>query len=410
MHEYRIGNYYLCRKANSPYWHIGWNDPAKRASGPRRRSLGVADLEAAKVEMARFVTLHGHVANADPAEMSLAQVALRYLEHHAKGLPSYSVARRSLRIWLEHFGEATVGDVTVSRQKAFVADLRRKGHADPDIKRILGTGGAALRWAYRRGEISTVPHVITRSVRDSEPRGRVLEPEEAAAFWHAIDNEHLALYFLLGLNTAGRPHVLRRLTLFQCDFGGGLIDLHPPGAARTAKRNPIVRMTSTIRPWLEGVTGRERVVGHAAKWLGEAWRSARSRAGLDPAVVPYTMRHTVQTAMDEQDVPEREMDDFLGHRRQSRMGEWYTTRRIHRPDYLARAAAAIDHWFAPVETAQSESGRATTRPLIIRKTQALRATSVTSPKLPGPETLEIPGAGEGIRTLDFNLGKVALYP
>ena len=41
---------------------------------------------------------------------------------------------------------------------------------------------------------------------------------------------------------------------------------------------------------------------------------------------------------------------------------------------------------------------------------ALRADSLQTKVATGRETLETLGAGEGIRTLDPNLGKVVLYP
>jgi hypothetical protein len=63
-HAFRIGAYYLRRYPGSPNWYAAWHDTG--LGQPRRTSLGTPDLEAAKVELARLVTLYGELRTRGP--------------------------------------------------------------------------------------------------------------------------------------------------------------------------------------------------------------------------------------------------------------------------------------------------------------------------------------------------------
>ena len=318
-------------------------------------------------------------------------------------MPSGREQRRHLDYWLDHFGEAaTVADAHPSRQYQFVAALHAKGYGNGYVKRVLGSGRAALRWCYQRGELQSVPHVI--AVKDSEPRERILEAEELRALWSAADEPELRRYLVLLLNTACRPEAARDLTVFQVDLARNRIDLNPPGRTQTGKRRPIIPVTAALRPWLE-VQGRERLIGRGEKWLGNAWRAARESAGLTADVVPYTIRHTVATELDERNAAENEITAFMGWRFGHRMRGWYTKRRIYRPDYCGTVVAALDAWMGELGL-KSETARVAARAVSDPVNLALRASSLQAKVATGGKTLGNPGAGEGIRTLDPNLGKV----
>ena len=402
---FAIDRYFLRRYPGSPNWYAAWFDAGSRQT--KRTSLGTADLEAAKVELARLVTLYGEMRDARADTVTIATVFDRYHEHHAKELPSGREQKRHLGFWREFFGDnATVAEVHPARQHAFVERLKGKGYGSGYIKRVLASGAAALRWCYRRGELQSVPHVIT--VADSEPRERILENDEIKALWAAADHDdELRRYIMILLNTACRPEAARDLSVFQVDLARNRIDLNPPGRTRTTKGRPLIPITTALRAWL--AVDRERVVGHGEKWLSVKWRAARDRAGLDGDVVPYTIRHTIATALDEADCPENEIAAFMGWKFSNRMRGWYTKRRAYRPDYCANVVAALDGWMADLGL-QSETARSDHRAASYPVNLALRARNVQAKVATGGKTLELPGAGEGIRTLDPNLGKVVLYP
>ena len=163
-----------------------------------------------------------------------------------------------------------------------------------------------------------------------------------------------------------------------------------------------MRITDTLRPWL---TPRKNsfVVGRGVKSIQRAWTATVDRAGLPAELTPHAMRHTVASVLADRGVSENSIKLWFAER----LGKaGYTHRLTHRPDYLADAAAALDGFMREIEIAvKSEKGRVGARPLST-ETWRSRDRSVTSPKCRVLETIDIAGAGEGIRTLDPNLGKV----
>ena len=119
------------------------------------------------------------------------------------------------------------------------------------------------------------------------------------------------------------------------------------------------------------------------KALRASWSAARIRAGLDREVVPYTIRHTVATWLDEQAVPEGEIGQWLGHGKESTTRRWYIKRRVYRPDYLAAAAAAVDRL---LKATMSEAEVAPTTPASSVSLSCARANCVSKPKRTGRVT------------------------
>jgi integrase len=69
-----------------------------------------------------------------------------------------------------------------------------------------------------------------------------------------------------------------------------------------------------------------------------AWRNARKSAGLGKKVNPYSIRNTVARYLRAQGVPKCEIEGQLGHRALSTTDIYAP----HAPDYLKKAAAAIE--------------------------------------------------------------------
>ena len=361
------GRYYACR-----------HDQRRRQV--ERHALGTDDPDEAEALFHRFAVEREEVRDADPREVTVAQVVDRYWVHHGQHVAGADVQNRALRYCLEDFGAATVSELSPQRQQMFVQRLRERGLGDPYIKRTLGAAKAALGWAYRRGEITAIPYIITGELADSSPRQRVLDLDELRAFWRAIDSEPLARWFVLLLGTGARPGALVQLTAHQVDVLRRRIDLHPPGTTATKKRNPVVPIVPSLLPWISEPNA-PTVLGRQLKALRAAWAATRMATKLGPEVVPYTFRHTLATWMDEQDVPEGQIAKWFGHGKEGTTAHWYVKRRVYRPDYLLSAANATEGLLADV----------------------LRDSSVSAQE-------QKSGAGDGIRTHDFNLGKVALYP
>jgi hypothetical protein len=150
----------------------------------------------------------------------------------------------------------------------------------------------------------------------------------------------------------------------------------------------------------------ETASGPLVAWRGKpvqkiagAFQTMRDAAGFGPDVTAYTIRHSIATELAARGVPELDIAAQLGHRLPNSQT---TGRYIHvAPERLASARRALD-------AIASEIERVAARP--ISPETSVRARCVLLPKPREPLTPCEHGAGEGIRTLDPNLGKVVLYP
>lgn len=392
--RFQIGEYWLDKRAGSDNWCRCWFDRDTRQTC--RASLGTRDLEAAKVKLAQWVTLNARVKKADPADRLLAEVCARYFAKHGPDIIGQKSQRRSLEMMLERLDPISVDEFTMEVQNDLVRRMKAEGYSIGTIKRGLLAVKAATNWAWKNRELSAqIPYL---SLPDAEPRERVLTIAEMAALWDAIEPHHLRVFFLLLLGTAARPAALLELTREQCDVVGRLITLNPAGRDQTKKRRPTIAIPDFLVPVIESVPAGPLVTykGSAIQKINLSWRDARNLAGLDAEVVPTTIRHTIATELRRRGVPEWEVEGQLGHAAQGKK----TTARYakYAPDYLSKAREAIDQIASEIDRVAARSFSEFTN---------VRASSVLVPFRGLFETPRNTGAGEGIRTLDPNLGKVA---
>jgi integrase len=210
----------------------------------------------------------------------------------------------------------------------------------------MGVAKAAVNFAWHNRELDR-PVPFFR-LPEGEPRDRVLSRSELVRLWSTEMPAHIRVFLTLLIGTAARPEAALQLTRFQCDLERGFINLNPPGRERNKKRRPILPLANILRPRVEAaddgplVCWRGKPVGRVSK----TWRSVRKAAGLNKAVVPYAIRHTIATEMRQRGVPELELAGFLGHA----MPNFRTTGRYAHvaPDHLSHARAAIDEIAAEI--------------------------------------------------------------
>jgi integrase len=342
----------------------------------KRHSLGTADVRAAQLALAAFVTKHGEIRNAEPAGMTVAQLLERHHERHVKPAAKADFARHSRRL-LEHFGDAVIGDLTPAAVDGFTAAMKATGRGGSYTDRILDSLRSALSRAYKLGELASVPFIATVP-RDRFER-RLPSKEELAAMWAAADEPHLRMFYAILLNTGARPNAILSLTRFQIDLERRLINLQAPGRDETKKRNPVLPITDALLPCLRAATG-----DHLVSWHGKplaciktAWRRARARAGLPKDFQPYSVRHTLATELRARSVPEWECAGWLGHSTPYRTTEIYAR---FRPDYLSQARAAIDAWVKEIGALRQQSPGHVETPV--------RARNVLGPKAGSLQTLD----------------------
>jgi len=349
---YTIGEYRLTTKKGSPNYYASWYD--KREKKTKRTSLGTSDLEAAKVALARYVTLASEMSEERPEDALLSKVFARYYDGHAKKLASADTSLRALNYWLEFYGSGSIADLTVDRQEGFIAFMRSKNAVvngkessrklnDGYIRRIISVGKAALNYSYKRQEIASVPHIWT--VPDSEPAERIYTMMETAKLFNECEpGSSLFMFLMLAYNTLGRPRAILDLQSNQIDLKNNLISLLPVGERQTKKRRPTLPITKTLLPWVQTCTG-DRYVNFHGKPIANnktSFNSAIRRARIDPdGAGRNAIRHTMATELRRRGVSNWDVEGWLGHRLPS------TSERYAKfsPDYFSDGVSAIDEYF-----------------------------------------------------------------
>ena len=374
---------------------------AKPADAPR--IARTPDFEQAHLALAEWVTLHGRRDREQPRDVPLGDVFVRYMHQQGNYTRGSVQQRRNLFLVLNALPEGvTVADLTLERQREVVRTLRSEGYAAATIKRALGIAKAAINLAWESGELDR-PVPFGPLPPEGPGRERVLSVEELARLWDAEMPEHVRMFLIVLLGTAARPEAALELVRSQCDLARGTINLNPPGRVQTKKRRPILPMAGFLRPWIEAALDGPLVAyrGRPVKKINGAFQTVRDAADFGDDVVPYTIRHTVATELFRRGVPPLEIKSFLGHRMP---GLATTERYLHvAPDHLAHARAAV-------EDLANDIARVAARAMV---PTTMRASSVLVPRRADGSPPEKPlklGAGEGIRTLDPDLGKVVLYP
>jgi hypothetical protein len=145
----QIGGYYLSQRPGSAMWCRTWFDPITRQT--RRSSLGTDDPSTAEKALAAWVAREVPTVRADPSDVELARVVLRYDGEHIRKLGAAGAAaqRRSLRMVLEYAAGYNVWTV----KRAFSADKgrselgleARRAVADHPVRPDRGRAGAGAR-------------------------------------------------------------------------------------------------------------------------------------------------------------------------------------------------------------------------------------------------------------------------
>ena len=351
-----IAGFWLSQHPNSGAWCRTWFDPRTRQTC--RRSLGTSDLQQAGLRLAAWIAEHAEPPrDQKPADEPLGTILLRYWHGHAKRLRSAPQAMIELNYWSDHFGPAVVSDLTPARQEAFVTSLRDLGHSDGYISRILSTGRAALRRAHKRGELQSVPFVAdvetAADKRAKQPKGRVVTIEEIARLFDAAEQPHVRMYLMIACCTLARPEAILDLTIWQRDRMLGTLDLNPAGRRQTRKHRPIVPVAASLAPWLDQAAG-PHYVAWRGKRLGSiktAWRKLRADAGLDPAVTPYSIRHSMARELRRRRVPLDQIGQLMGHVRRGVTALYAPDE----PEQLTDAVTVIDQIMVDVDRAATRS-------------------------------------------------------
>jgi len=329
-----------------------WIDPKTRRTG--RASLGTTDFEEAKAILNDWFVLNQSKTQEAPDETTLAEVFARFYEHHGQHLRSAVDIRRTLRYWLEFHGEATIKQALhQDQQLKFRSWLgNEKKLSQSSVRNALMIGKSALNWAWKRGDIASVPYVQLVNPPKPEPKGRPLEVEEVARLLDAASEQHIRVLIAFMVGTAARTGAILDLGLNQIDLEYRLIDLNPKGREQTKKYRPTVKLPDQLVSYVEArkqTSKSESLIlydGSAVDSVKRSWATTRAASGLEGNVQTYSFRHTIARWLRMQSVPAWEVAAQLGHKAPD-----YSTTEIYAPfdpAYLTKATGAIDLFLCQV--------------------------------------------------------------
>lgn len=309
--------------------------------------MGTGDFQIAKLRLLEWYYERHKMPSAysHPSTVPLAEVLLDYWTHHGSKLNSSDTVKILLRRWSDYWGEAAVGDLRdINKQEAFHEHLRDAcGYAPRSINRVLEIGRAAIRRAWKRGVLESVPFIATVKARSDKPMGRPLSVKELRAYYRGSEYQHWHDFVLLMVGTGARPGAIIEMEKAQIDFEAKLIYLNPEGREQTNKHRATVRLLPTLETRFKNRPDGRLLVfrdNTTITTMNIIIRRSRERAGLDNRVNAYSFRHTVARYLRSQGVDTAEIAAQLGHHK---FGYDMTLRYMpHAPDYLAKSAEALD--------------------------------------------------------------------
>jgi integrase len=304
----------------------------------RRCSLGTNDRAQAESQLIEFKRIRSVQATEGPLDVRGIYQAY---QESLKARPSYERVGHSWKPIGRAFGNLLPSQLTRAAVEDFTENRLRHGKSRGTIHLELGYLRAALRFARREGFIREAPYIPLP--QKPPPKDHRLSRQEARRLIDAVRVEHVRLFIILAIATAGRASAILELTWDRVDFGRARIDLSSPERQRTNKKRAMVPMNDMARQALQEAK-QAALTEYVIEWGGKRVMSVKKgvaaaarRAGVKCS--PHVLRHTAACILAESGVPMEEIAQYLGHSNTD------TTRRIYArysPDYLQKAARSLE--------------------------------------------------------------------
>jgi integrase len=304
-----------------------WRDDDHK---PRRTALRTTDRETAERRLIDFEISLRRKAT------TVAEIMDLYLADKA-ALAGGERARYAWKRLGPVFAHLRPDQIDRPLCRAYVLRRRRDKALDGTIIKELSSLRAALRWQDKNtpATIEMPPAPPPRSRHLTRAQYRTLRDA-------ARQTPHLYMFVVVAYTTAGRASAVLELTWDRVDLDAGMIRL---GLGETrAKGRATVPMTDSAREAL--LEAREAALSdYVVEYAGRrvlsvkrAFAAAAERAGV-PWCTPHVLRHSAAVHMAESGIPMAEIARFLGHTSES---VTFRTYAVHSPDYLRRAASALE--------------------------------------------------------------------
>ncbi|GIK98088.1 MAG: hypothetical protein BroJett029_22970 [Alphaproteobacteria bacterium] len=372
---------WIATRPDSRYFYICWYDPVRRKT--RWKSCRTTDRATAEKEKAAFLLGANHVVAAapvpdtsTPAIVLTVGVALaEYYDQYASGLPSRERQEIAKDRFTELWGNLSVFDLTWQRQEEYARKRHSEGVSRATISTELSTLRAAVNYAC---EARSIKAPVIFDLDRGKTRERWLTHQEAARLLDACRSRHMRLFMRIELETGARPCHVLQLPWVNVNLDSGIIDFAPEGHVETAKRRPVVRVSTELVAELKKAREEARsdfvieYAGAPIRSIKRAFRLTAREAGL-PDVTPYVLRHSVGTWLAQDGVPLWEIAKRLGT--SLKMVEKHYAH--HHPDFMARSNESIVARLQAVDShrAPSSEKRPSRRQLLEEREKEAGATA-----------------------------------
>ena len=388
----------------------------------------------------------------DQDKVMISTILETYMTNHGSKLASREVAFKAVDNLLEFFGDQAVDVISCGSIDLYIEERQIKSEQSRGkilsygtLRRELVVLRAALNHCMTRGLLDSIPSF--RLPPESDPHDLWLSKEDIKTLRHHTMSEHVNLFIILALFTAGRKQSILDLTWPQVDFEMGLIDLNTPNRKKTNKKRAVVPMNDQLKEML--LVQKEKATtdyvieykGNRVRNIKKGFERTKSRAAsaalaqnnIEMAnrlskTVPHTLRHTAASWMAQDGKSMNEIAKFLGHSIQKT-----TERYAHlAPEHLIACTDSISknislpsvsnstdkYIILPAEEPVADNDYEAiivSQMCILRKLRRIDPKNKKTSREAGSsvtlsQTKVLIGAGDEIRTHDPNLGKVMLYP
>jgi integrase len=333
--KYRDGDFWLDKRRDgrSPdIWQIAHYSPKSRSVV--YRSTRCRSLDDAKPVLHAYAAAQRSKSRHQSIEdAQIIPHLLNYIREHGEDVMRLDTIKSSARAWIGFFMQdeigtgATVADI----DKLMLARFRRwrmgphqwevpfggkvyrhqsAGVSAEAVQRNLEDLRSAMRHAEAAQRFVAPKIPMLPATMRAEPRSIILTIDQLGAIWgYARADWPVWREITLQIATGCRPGAAMAFEPAR-QWRDGLIDLQPPGKARSNKRNAIVPAIAPLVPILEGWRALpHKPVSSRKTW----WRTARPALCLADDIVAYTIRHTVLTYLENEGVPRGQIEAAAGH-------------------------------------------------------------------------------------------------
>ena len=314
-------------------YRVRWHD-ADGAERNKTLPRGSTRRDAETFER-RVYTLKrtGELDVLDRGRETLAEFAEEWWELYADPNLAQATLVRYAEVWNAHtlprLGHISLRELTPEVITRFRVDLERAGAGQATVRKALSMLQGMLARAVEWQRIASNPVAVVR--KPSAKRLRevvVLGPERVESLRrHLIEGDRLADAVLVSvLAYAGLRPWSEAVALAWADVRERTLRVYAPKTRRERAVDLLAPLRTDLAEWrlvCGRPGGRELVLpysGHAwtdsdvRNWRRRVWKPALEASGLDPAIVPYDLRHSFASLLiHEKRLSIVEIADQMGH-------------------------------------------------------------------------------------------------